>query len=74
MIGMGRLVDVIYENGVFRPVEKIPLKDGEKLKIEIKVPKRITPRFYRRSSELEEKTPKVQGASKVLEDMRSARY
>ena len=31
-------IEAIYENGVFRPVQKIDLKDGEKVEIIIKLP------------------------------------
>ena len=33
---MGKVIEVIYENGVFKPLEKVDLKDGERLKMEIK--------------------------------------
>jgi predicted DNA-binding antitoxin AbrB/MazE fold protein len=32
---MGKIVEVVYENGVFKPLEKIKLKEGERLKINI---------------------------------------
>ncbi len=32
---MTKVFEVIYENGVFRPIDKLNLKDGEKLKIRI---------------------------------------
>ena len=31
-----KVIEVIYENGVFRPLEKVDLKEGEKLKIVVK--------------------------------------
>ena len=33
---MPRIIEVVYENGVFKPLEKVNLREGEKLKIEIK--------------------------------------
>jgi len=33
---MSKVIEVIYENGVFKPLEKVDLKEGEKLKIVIK--------------------------------------
>ncbi len=33
---MGRVIEVIYENGVFKPLEKVDLKEGRKVKIEIR--------------------------------------
>ncbi|WP_456478740.1 antitoxin family protein [Geoglobus ahangari] len=29
-------MEVVYENGVFKPLEKVDLKEGERLKVEIK--------------------------------------
>jgi len=33
---MGKVIEAVYENGVFRPLEKVELKKGERVKIEIK--------------------------------------
>ncbi len=33
---MPKVIEVIYENGVFKPLEKVDLKEGERLKIVIK--------------------------------------
>ncbi len=32
---MPKVIEVIYENGVFKPLEKVELKDGQRLKIRI---------------------------------------
>jgi predicted DNA-binding antitoxin AbrB/MazE fold protein len=32
---MSRIIEVVYEKGVFKPLQKVELKEGEKLKIEI---------------------------------------
>ncbi|RLI70964.1 antitoxin [Archaeoglobales archaeon] len=32
---MPKVIEVIYENGVFKPLEKVDLKEGERLKIRI---------------------------------------
>ena len=32
---MGKVIEVIYENGVFKPTEKVELKNGKRLKINI---------------------------------------
>ncbi len=32
---MDKVIEAIYENGVFKPLEKVDLKDGEKVKITI---------------------------------------
>ena len=33
---MGKVIEAVYENGVFKPLEKVDLKEGERVKIEIK--------------------------------------
>ena len=33
---MGKVIEAIYKEGVFKPLEKVDLRDGEKIKIEIK--------------------------------------
>ena len=33
---MPKVIEVIYENGVFKPLEKVELKEGKKVRIEIK--------------------------------------
>ncbi|WP_456327098.1 antitoxin family protein [Archaeoglobus sp.] len=33
---MGKVIEVVYENGVFKPLKEVNLKEGEKLRIEIK--------------------------------------
>ena len=32
---MGKVIEAVYENGVFKPLEKVNLKDGEKVKIRV---------------------------------------
>ena len=32
---MGKVIEVIYENGVLKPLEKVDLKEGEKVRIRI---------------------------------------
>jgi predicted DNA-binding antitoxin AbrB/MazE fold protein len=32
---MPKVIEVIYEDGVFKPLEKVELKDGQRLKIRI---------------------------------------
>ena len=32
---MPKVIEVIYEGGVFKPLEKVELRDGQKLKIKI---------------------------------------
>ena len=33
---MSEVIEVVYEKGVFRPLEKVNLREGEKIKVEIK--------------------------------------
>ena len=33
---MGRVIDCVYEEGVFKPLNKISLRDGEKVRILLK--------------------------------------
>ena len=33
---MTKIIEAIYENGVFKPLQKVDLKEGERVKIEIK--------------------------------------
>ncbi len=33
---MVKIIEAIYENGVFKPLQKVDLKNGERVKIEIK--------------------------------------
>ncbi|MEM2135490.1 MAG: antitoxin family protein [Candidatus Jordarchaeaceae archaeon] len=70
---MGEIIEVIYENGVFKPLKKVRLREGEFVKIEIKETKRVTKRFFEKLAELEEKIEKVEGAHRVLEELRNAR-
>lgn len=32
---MPKIIEAIYENGVFKPLEKVELKEGEKVKIKL---------------------------------------
>jgi len=32
---MEKVIEAIYENGVFKPLEKVDLKEGEKVKIKV---------------------------------------
>ena len=70
---MAKVIEAIYENGVFKPLEKVDLREGEIVEIEIKE-KRIGDRFYRVLEELEKRAPKVRNAFKVLEEIRNDRY
>ncbi|MCX7817594.1 MAG: antitoxin family protein [Syntrophales bacterium] len=32
---MPKIIEAIYENGVFKPLEKVELKEGEKVKLKV---------------------------------------
>ena len=34
---MQKTIEVVYEKGVFKPLEKVELEEGEKMEIEVKV-------------------------------------
>jgi predicted DNA-binding antitoxin AbrB/MazE fold protein len=34
---MTKTIEVVYEDGVFKPLEKVDLKEGEEIKIKIKI-------------------------------------
>ncbi len=70
---MTKVIEVIYEKGVFKPLEKVDLGDGDIVVIEIKE-KKISERFYQVLEELEKKAPKVRNAFKALEEIRNDRY
>ena len=33
---MAKIIEAIYKNGVFKPLQKVDLKEGERVRIEIK--------------------------------------
>jgi predicted DNA-binding antitoxin AbrB/MazE fold protein len=66
-------IEVIYENGVFKPLKKVSLREGEFVKIEIKETKKVTKNFYKKLAELEEKIERVEGAYRALEESRNDR-
>jgi len=32
---MPKIIEAVYENGVFKPLEKVDLKEGEKVRLKI---------------------------------------
>ena len=66
-------IEVVYENGVFKPLRKVEFKEGEVLRVEIKG-KIVTDRFYEKLERLKRKSERIEGAYKVLEEMRNDRY
>jgi len=71
---MSEIIEMVYQKGVFKPLRKVKLREGEIVRVEIKETKRVTKRFYSKLKELEEKTKKVEGAYNALEEIRNARY
>lgn len=33
---MPKVIEAVYENGVFKPLQKVGLKEGERVKVELK--------------------------------------
>lgn len=71
---MSETIEMVYRDGVFKPLKKVKLREGEVVRVEIKETKRVTKRFYTKLEELREKTGKIEGAYKTLEEIRNARY
>ena len=69
---MGEVIEVIYENGVFKPLQKVRLREGALLRIEIKETKKITKNFTNKLAQLEKKIERVEGAHRALEELRNA--
>ncbi len=44
---MPKVIEAVYENGVFKPLEKIDLKDGEKVKILVESDRKKVIESYR---------------------------
>ncbi len=43
---MPKIIEAIYENGVFKPLQKVDLKEGEKVRIRIDDVESIINEFY----------------------------
>ncbi len=61
---MSKIIDVIYENGVFKPLEKVNLPEKTKLKVKIEESGIITEEFLQ---ELRKKTREVTKIGSGLE-------
>ncbi len=70
---MGDVIEVIYRDGVLKPLKKIDLREGEIVRIEIKG-KVLTDRFYKKLDNLRKKIVRVKNASQILEDIRNDSY
>ena len=56
---MAKVIEAIYENGVFKPLEKVDLKEGEKVKIKVEkslmeIIKRYQDKFKLKEADIEE--------------------
>ena len=68
------IIDVIFENGVLKPLKKVNFKEGEILKIEIKKPKVFTKQYFKKLTDLKNKFDKFSDAYKILEEIRNVSY
>ncbi|WP_290598015.1 MULTISPECIES: antitoxin family protein [unclassified Archaeoglobus] len=48
---MGKIIEAIYENGVFKPLERVDLKEGEKVRL--KLAKNLAERLKKYQIEVE---------------------
>lgn len=69
---MTEVIDARYENGVLRPLSDVNIQEGEIVRISIFGRKRVTENFFKLAAQLS--TQKVEGAHKMLEEMRDDRY
>ncbi len=44
---MPKIIEAIYENGVFKPLQKVDLKEGERVKIRVEIDKKEILAKYR---------------------------
>ena len=44
---MPKIIEAIYENGVFKPLQKVELKEGERVKIRVEIDKKKILAKYR---------------------------
>ncbi len=56
---MSRVIEAVYEKGVFKPLQKVDLKDGERVKIKIErslieIIKRYQDKFKLKEEDVEE--------------------
>ncbi|WP_258083252.1 antitoxin family protein [Thermococcus thermotolerans] len=62
-------IEAIYENGVFKPLKKPPLRDNEWVVLAVKE-KVITQEFLRKLEELSKSLPKFKSPSKLIAEDR----
>jgi predicted DNA-binding antitoxin AbrB/MazE fold protein len=44
---VSEIIEMVYRNGVFKPLRKVRLREGEIVKVEIKETKRVTKRCWK---------------------------
>ena len=43
---MPKIIEAVYENGVFKPLQKVDLKEGEKVRIELERAEEIVEKVF----------------------------
>ena len=51
---MGKVIEAVYEKGVFKPLEKVDLKEGERVKIKVERSLIELIKFYQNKFKLKE--------------------
>jgi len=67
---MEEVIEAIYEKGVLKPLKKLNLKEGEKVKLEIKSDEVIDENFIDFLEKLRARLPKSENVYKILEEIR----
>jgi len=67
---MEEVIEAIYEDGVLKPLKKLNLREGEKVKLEIKSDEVIDENFIDFLEKLRAKLPKSENVYKILEEIR----
>ena len=67
---MAKIIDVVYENGVFKPLEKVNLPQGVRMRVEIKEELGvITEEFLNELERVIEALPKVKVDFEKLDEI-----
>jgi len=67
---MPKVIEVIYENGVFKPLEKVDLPQGIRVRIKIKEELgRITEEFIKELKKIVDTLPKVKVDFRKLDEI-----
>ncbi|MEM2086173.1 MAG: antitoxin family protein [Archaeoglobaceae archaeon] len=52
---MPKIIEAVYENGVFRPLEKVEIREGEKVRLRVEESIVNTLRKYRKKFKISQK-------------------